>query len=142
MRLLKILSLIWRSGAEIYRDESDGRLALKDANKIPPEVLAAAEPIFNQIDDWFKSWEDAAAHDITIRKALHLFCGWQLNEKMNEWLCANEKSLFMLHDWTVELAKNGWKDIYEDYREYENNASNDLKVKFYEMAVLYINQNK
>lgn len=137
MQVLKVLSLIWKSGAEIYRDESDGRLALKNASLIHPEVLKAAEPIFNQIDEWFKSWEGAAAPDITIWKALSLYCGWQENPKMNEWLCSDTDSLYLLHDWTVALAKNGWCDIYEDYRKYENDESNSMKNEFYERAILY-----
>ena len=142
MQVLKILSLIWKFGAEIYRDESDGRLALKDANLIPPDVLKLAEPIFNDIDQWFKSWDGASGPDVTIKKALHLYCGWQVNEKMNEWLCTDEESLFLLHDWTVELAKNGWKDIYEDYRQYENDESNPMKIKFYENAKSWASRNK
>lgn len=142
MQVLKILSLIWKSGAEIYRDESDGRLALNNASRIPSEVLKAAEPIFNDIDQWFKSWESASAADITIRKALELYCGWQKNEKIEQWFNTDYESLMLLHDWTVVLAKNGWKDIYEDYRQYENDESNSMKMKFYERAILYARQNK
>lgn len=142
MQVLKILSLIWKSGAEIYRDKSDGRLALKNAGRIPSEILKAAEPIFNQIDEWFKSWENAPAHDITIWKALSLYCGWQKNEKMNEWICNDEEAITLFHDWTVALAKNGWVDLYIDHRQYENDESNALKIKFYERAVLYAKRNK
>ena len=142
MQVLKILSLIWKSGAEIYRDETDGRLALKDANLIPAEILKAAEPIFNDIDQRFKSWESASNEDVTIRKALFLFCGWQTNEKMNNWLCNDNESLMLLHDWTVVLAKNGWTDIYVDYREYENDESDAMKIKFYENAKSWTSRNK
>lgn len=141
MQVLKILSLIWKSGAEIYRDDSDGRLAIKDAKLIHPEVLKAAEPIFGDIEKWFGSWESASGPDLTIRKALELFCGWTKNEKMYKWLCDENESLRLLHDWTVELAKNGWTDIYEDYREYENDESNIMKTKFYNQAVLYASGN-
>lgn len=139
---LKILSLIWKSGAEIYRDESDGRLALKNANLIHPEVLKSAEPIFNDIDQWYASWEKSSAADITMQKALHLYCGWQKNEKMNSWLIVDGKALDLLHDWTVVLARNGWADIYEDYRQYENAESNTMKQQFYEMAISYAAKNK
>ena len=77
--VLHVLSQIWKSGAEIYRDESDNRLALKNAKQIPEEVLKAAEPIFPDIEKWFASWEQAPAVDVTIMKMLHLFCGWQSN---------------------------------------------------------------
>lgn len=142
MPQMKILSLIWKSGAEIYRDKSDGRLAINNAKLIPPDVLKAAEPIFDDIDRWFKSWESASGPDITIRKALELYCGWQENEKMNTWLCTDEDSLSLLHEWTVALAKNGWKDIYVDYRQYENDESNSMKIKFYENAKLWASRNK
>lgn len=142
MKVLKVLSLIWKSGAEIYRDESDGRLAINHVIKIPPEVLKAAEPIFNDIDQWFKSWEQASSQDVTIKKALHHYCGWQHNEKINDWLNKDEESLILLDDWAVALAKNGWKDIYEDYRQYENDESNSMKNDFYKRAVFYVRQNK
>lgn len=142
MKVLKVVSQIMKSGADIYRDQSDGRLALKDAHLIQPEVLQAAEPIFNQIDDWFKSWEGANAVDQTIKKALELYCGWTKNEKMNTWLCADEESLCLLHDWTVVLAKNGWRDPYDDYRQYENEESNKMKTEFYKRAVSWASRNK
>lgn len=142
MQVLKILSLIWKSGAEIHRDESDGLLALKDASRIPSEVLKAAEPIFSQIDDWFKSWEGESGPDITIRKALHLYCGWQTNEKLNDWLVADDESLVLLHDWTIVLARAGWTNPYDDYRQYENDESNAMKIKFYERARKWASENK
>lgn len=142
MQVLRVCSQIWKSGAEIYRDESDGRLALKDASRIPSEVMKAAEPIYNDIDSWFKSWEGASGPDVTIRKALHLLCGWQPNEKMNNWLCSDEESIMLLHDWTVALAKNGWKNPYDDYRQYENDESNQMKNRFYERALLWASKNK
>jgi len=142
VQVLKVLSAIWKSGAEIYRDESDGRLAINNAKLIPSEVLKAAEPIFEEIDHWFKSWESASNEDVTIRKGLFLYCGWQENEKMNEWLTNDNESLMLLHDWTVELAKSGWFDIYTDYREYESDESNAMKIKFYEQAKLWASRNK
>lgn len=142
MQVLKVLSLIWKSGAEIYRDESDGRLAIDNAKLIPPEILKAAEPIFGDIEKWFGSWENVPAADITIRKALHLLCSWEKNEKMNEWLRDDLESFDLFHDWTVVLAKNGWKDIFADYRQYENDESDALKNTFYERAVLHAGRNK
>ena len=142
MQVLKIISDIWKSGAEIYRDDSDGRLALKNAKLVPADVLKAADPIFNQIEEWFKSWEGAKAIDVTIKKILHHNCGWQTNEKLNDWICSDEKSLQLWMAWQEVLAKNGWKDIYDDYRQFENKESNELKQKIYERAILYANQNK
>ncbi|XRD24075.1 hypothetical protein AABM34_16965 [Lysinibacillus fusiformis] len=142
MSILMILSLIWKSGAEIYRDESDGRLSLKNAKLVPGEVLKAADPIFGDIEKWFKSWEEASAADKTLMKMVHQACGWQHNPKLNEWICADVDALMLFVEWQETLAKNGWNDIYEDYRQYENEASNVMKKKLYERAVLYANQNK
>ena len=142
MQVLKILSDIWKTGAEIYRDETDGRLGMRNYQKISPETMKAAEQTFPQIDQWFKSWEQANNIDLTIQKGLHLICGWQINERMNDWLCKDVDSALLLYDWTTELAKNGWTDIYDDFRKYENQKSNELKKQFYERAVFYVSQNK
>ena len=134
--------MIWKNGAEIYRDESDGRLALKNAKLVPVEVLKAADPIFGDIEKWFKSWEEASAADKTLMKMVHQACGWQHNPKLNEWICADAEALTLFIEWQETLAKNGWNDVYEDYRQFENEASNVMKKKLYERAVLYANQNK
>lgn len=132
-----ILSRIWKSGGIIERDQSDGQLALKNHQKVPVEVLQAAEPIFPEIEKWFASWEQASAVDVTIMKVLHLFCGWQPNSKINEWLNNDLESLDMLDQWCKALAKNGWKDIYDDFRQYENEESNKLKVELFNRAVAF-----
>ncbi|MEA0564066.1 hypothetical protein [Lysinibacillus irui] len=140
--VLHVLSQIWKSGAEIYRDESDGRLSLKNARLVPEEVLKAADPIFPQIEEWFKSWEKASGIDKHMRMMIDQACGWQHNPKLNEWICADVDSLMLFMEWQETLAKNGWNDIYTDYRQFENEASNVIKKKLYESAVLYANQNK
>ena len=142
MQVLKIISDIWKNGAEIYRDESDGRLALKNAKLVPADVLKAADPIFPQIEEWFKSWEEASGIDKHIRMMVHQACGWQHNPKLNEWICADGESLTLFMEWQESLAKNGWNDIYEDYRQFENDESNAMKQKLYERAILHANQNK
>lgn len=142
MSVLKVLSLIWKSGAEVYRDESDGRLSIKNAKLIPPDILKSLNLAYDDIDQWFKSWESASAMDKTIQKALHLYCGWQKNEKMNEWLCSDDESLMLLHDWTIELSKNGWTSIYDDFRQYENSKSDSMKNEFYENAKSWASRNK
>ncbi|PET34318.1 hypothetical protein CN271_32730, partial [Bacillus cereus] len=82
MKVLEIISAIWKSGANIYLDESDGRIAIKRQNLIPAEVMQAAEQNYQAIDDWFQSWKDASAEKLTIMKILHQFCGWQQNQKL------------------------------------------------------------
>lgn len=137
MQVLKVLSNIWKSGAEIYKDESDSQLSLRNVEKIPEEVLEAARPIYPDIEKWFASWEQASAADKTIMKMLHLFCGWQPNSKINEWLSNDLESLDMLDRWCKALDKNGWKNIYDDFRQYENDESNKLKQTLYDRAKAY-----
>jgi|SRR5690606_27741485 len=137
MQVLMILSQIWKSGANIYLDEKDNRIGIKKQDLIPKEVMESAEYNFKKIDGWFKSWKGASAEKLTIRKMVHHMCGWQPNEKLEEWLCAEDDSLSLFNDWMIVLAKNGWKDIYEDYRQYENDKSNAMAGELYKRAVAY-----
>ncbi|UAT29535.1 hypothetical protein K7T73_13090 [Bacillus badius] len=137
MQVLMILSQIWKSGANIYLDKEDDRIAIKKQNLIPAEVMQAAEQNFQAIDEWFKSWKDASAEKVTLMKMVHQMCGWQHNEKLNEWLCTEVDSLLLFDDWMVVLAKNGWKDIYDDYRKFENDESNAMAHELYKRAVIY-----
>lgn len=137
MKVLEIISEIWKSGANIYLDPKDGRIGITRQNLIPPKVMQAAERNFNGIDEWFKSWKDANNEKVTILKIFYQFCGWQHNQKLNEWLLADTDSLQMFYDWTIILSKNGWTDMYDDYRQFENEESNAMARKIYERAVLY-----
>lgn len=137
MQVLKILSDIWKLGADIYLDEADDRISIKYQELIPAEVMKAAEENFQAIDEWFKSWKGATGEKITVRKMVHHMCGWQNNKQLDDWLCSNDETLMMLEDWMVMLAKNGWKDIYEDYRQYENDESNALAHELYVRAVTH-----
>ncbi|WP_437828996.1 hypothetical protein ACQRXC_15005 [Niallia taxi] len=137
MQVLKILSAIWKSGANIYLDNTDNRIAIKQQDLIPTEVMQAAEQNFQQIDDWFKSWTKESNEKVTIMKMVHQICGWQHNQKLNEWLCTEVESLDMFNDWMIVLANNGWKDIYDDYRQFENDESNGMALELYHRAVTY-----
>ncbi|PFO18830.1 hypothetical protein COJ79_12480 [Bacillus thuringiensis] len=137
MKVLEIISAIWKSGANIYLDPKDGRIGITRQNLIPSKVMQAAEQNFNGIDTWFKSWKDANNEKVTILKIFYQFCGWQHNQKLYEWLLTDEDSLQMFYDWTIILAKNGWTDMYDDYRQFENDESNAMARKIYERAVLY-----
>ncbi|PAK49992.1 hypothetical protein [Priestia megaterium] len=142
MQVLRILSLIWKSGADIYLDETDGRVAIKNPKMIPAEVMQAAEQNFQAIDEWLKSWKNANNEKLTIMKMIHQFCGWQPNEKINEWFCAEEDSLMLFIDWTIVLAKKGWKNIYDDYRQYETAESDVIAKDLYQRAVTYMKAKK
>ncbi|OUB06422.1 hypothetical protein BK704_15600 [[Bacillus thuringiensis] serovar konkukian] len=137
MKVLEIISAIWKSGADIYLDPIDNRIGIKRQELIPVKVMQAAEHNFNEIDAWFQSWKDASAEKVTIRKIFYQFCGWQQNQKLYDWLLADADSLQMFYDWTIVLAKNGWTDMYEDYRQFENDESNAMARKIYERAVTY-----
>jgi len=137
LKVLEIISAIWKSGANIYLDPKDGRIGIKRQELIPEKVMQAAEQNFNGIDTWFKSWKDANNEKVTILKIFYQFCGWQHNQKLYEWLLADNDSLQMFYDWTIILAKNGWTDMYDDYRPFENDESNATARKIYERAVLY-----
>lgn len=137
MKVLEIISEIWKSGANIYLDPKDGRIGIKRQELIPTKVMQAAEQNFNGIDTWFKSWKDTNNEKVTILKIFYQFSGWKHNEKLNGWLIVDEESLQMFYDWTIVLAKNGWTDMYDDYRPFENDESNAMARKIYERAVLY-----
>ncbi|OUB08785.1 hypothetical protein BK708_36070 [Bacillus thuringiensis serovar yunnanensis] len=137
MKVLEIISAIWKSGANIYLDSKDGRIGIKRQELISVEVMQAAEKNFNGIDTWFKSWKDENNEKITILKIFYEFSGWKHNQKLHDWLLADTDSLQMFYDWTITLAKNGWTDMYDDYRPFENDESNAMARKIYERAVLY-----
>ncbi|MBH0340139.1 hypothetical protein BM86_32975 [Bacillus thuringiensis] len=137
MQVLEILNLIWKSGANIYLDPSDNRMGITRQNLIPTEVMKAAERNFNEIDIWFQSWEHESVEEITMLKIFYQFCGWKHNQKLYEWLLADSNSLQMFYDWTIIFAKNGWTDIYEDYRLFKNEESDAMARKIYERAVIH-----
>lgn len=137
MQTLKILSDIWKTGANIYLDEKDGRIAIDNQNLIPADVMQQAEDNFQSIDVWFQSWKNESVENITLMKMVHQMCGWQLNEKLNSWLCTDLDSLTLFDYWMIVLAKNGWNDIYEDYRQFENDESMKIGQELYNRAVMY-----
>ncbi|WP_416808847.1 hypothetical protein [Bacillus thuringiensis] len=137
MKVLEIISSIWKSGANIYLDPSDGRIGIKRQELISVEVMQAAEKNFNGIDTWFKSWKDANNEKVTMLKIFCAFSGWKHNQKLHNWLLADADSLQMFYDWTIVLSENGWTDMYDDYRQFENEESNTMARKIYERAVLY-----
>lgn len=137
LKVLEIISAIWKSGANIYLDPKDGRIGIKRQELIPSKVMQAAEQNFNGIDTWFKSWKDANNEKVTILKIFYQFSGWKHNQKLHDWLVDDTDSLQMFYDWTSILAKNGWTDMYDDYRPFENDESNAMARKIYERAVIY-----
>lgn len=134
--VLYVLSQIWKFGGVIER-LSDGQLELKNHEKIPGEVLKAAEPIFNEIDTYLKSVEGMNGPDKTLWKMIVALCGWQKNESISNFLNNDEVALNLFCDYQAKLAVNGWKEIYDDWRRYENEDSAKLKKEIHVRAVAF-----
>jgi len=137
MPVLFIISKILKSGAEIYRDKSDGQLALKDGQLIPEEVIEAAKPIFDKIDAYYQSVEGMNKVDTTAWKMIVALCGWQKNEAISNFLNNDEIALNLFMDYQAKLAINGWKELYDDWRQYENAETEKLKVEIFNRAVAF-----
>ncbi|MCM3122760.1 hypothetical protein M3593_06260 [Mesobacillus sp. MER 48] len=135
--MLKILSDIWKSGANIYLDHDDDCIAIKNQHLIPGEVMQAAEENFQDISNWFNSWKTESSQNITLMKMIHHISSWKNNEKLNDWLCSELDSLDIFNEWMIVLAKNGWKDIYEDHRQFENEESIVMAQEIFRSAVTY-----
>lgn len=134
--VLYVLSQIWKFGGVIER-LPDGQLELKNHEKIPSEVLKAAEPIFNEIDTYLKSVEGMKGADKTLWKMIVALCGWQKNELISNFLNNDEVALNLFYDYQAKLAVNGWKEIYIDWRQYENDESAKLKKEIHARAVAF-----
>ena len=131
-----VLSRIWRHGGIIER-QKDGSLKLLNHKNIPAEVLKSAEPIFPEIDKYLQSVEGMNATDTTLWKMIVALCGWQTNESISNFLNNDETALNLFVEYQAALAKNGWKEIYEDWRHYENDDSAALKNEIYARAVAF-----
>lgn len=135
--VLYVLSRIWKSGGIIERDQSDGQLALKNHQKVPVEVLKATDPIFNEIDAYLKSVEGMDAPSQTVWKMIIALCGWQQNETISNFLNNDEIALNLFIDYQAKLAVNGWKNIYEDWRQFENAETEKIKIEIFNRAVAF-----
>lgn len=131
-----ILSRIWKNGGIIER-LPDGQLELKNHQKIPLNVLKAAEPIFDEIDAYLKSVEGMDAVSLTNWKIIMHMCGWLKNDAINNFLNGDEQAVPLAYDFQGKLAGNGWSDIYVDYRQYENDDTDKLKNELYKRAVAF-----
>jgi len=133
VKILELLKRIWITGADVKLNGED--VDLVDYENTPQEIVDIAINHVEEIQNYLKSWESESKVNLTIRKVFHHFCGWQHNEGLEKWLLSEHDSLMKFHDWTVVLAKNGWIDIYDDYRPYQTDESNKLANELYERAV-------
>lgn len=134
--VLYVLSKIWKSGATIEREKDDS-LKLNNHQLVDATVLKAAEPIFNEIDSYLKSVEGMNAIDTTIWKMIITFANWQKNDKILNFLNGDEEGLMLFLDYQGKLAVNGWKELYDDWRQYETSESEKLKIEIYNRAVAF-----
>ena len=134
--ILYVLSQIWKSGATIER-ESDGSLLLKNHERINPTVLKAAEPIFPEIDNYLKSVEGMNNVDLTAWKMIVALAGWQNNKSVNDFLNGDEIGLNLFCEYQAKLAGNGWGNIYDDWRIFENAETEKLKIEIFNRAVAF-----
>lgn len=135
--VLFVLSQIWKFGGVIERDKMDGSLELKNSKDIPIEVLKASEPIFGEIDAYLFSVEGMKGADLTLWKMITVFAGWQKNEAITNFLNNDAVALNSFLDYQAKLNGNGWHDIYEDWRQYENDESALLKKEIHARAVAF-----
>ena len=134
--VIYILSKIWSSGAKIIRDP-DNSLRLEHHELVDETVLKAADPIFNDIDKYLQSVEGMNAVDLTNWKIIMFMCGWLKNEGIEKFLNNDDKAGPLAFEFQAKLAVSGWKDIYTDYRQYENAVTDKLKFELYERAVAF-----
>ncbi|MER1998814.1 MAG: hypothetical protein ABS882_03495 [Lysinibacillus sp.] len=134
--ILYILSQIWKSGAKIERLKT-GELELHHHEFVDDKILKAAEPIFDDIDNYLKSVEGMSAVDKTIWKMIVTFANWQAHEKITNFLNGDEQGLMLFLDYQGKLALNGWKELYDDWRQYETPECEKLKSEIYARAVAF-----
>lgn len=133
---MRVLSQIWKFGGIIER-ENDGSLKLSNHTNIPNAVLKAAEPIFDEIDTYLKSVEGMKGVDLTNWKIIMHMCGWIKNKKIEHMLNNNEQIRLLAYDFQAKLDGNGWKNILDDYRQFENDESTNLKKEIHARAVAF-----
>ncbi len=128
---LSILCEIWKTGADVVLQGND--LDLIDYENTPKAIIETAIQNSESIEAYLKSWQGETKLNEMMMQGVKLFCGWQHNEKLNTWLCSDEKALLLFDEWCIQLGKNGWS-IYEDFRKYETDESNKIKLQFFEQA--------
>lgn len=136
MKNLEILSLFWKSGA-VMELLPNGEIQLTNHEAVSPEVMDAAKTVFPQIEKWFKSWANATPSQLTLWKAYQQYCNWGKNEKILDWLNNDDQAAYLMNDWMIELGKNGWKDMYSDYRPFENEKTNEIANQIFKNAIAY-----
>lgn len=125
--VLFCLSVIWKSGAEIVRDV-DGGLLINNHEKIPGDCMRVANSIFDLIDNYLQSVEGMTRSDKTVYKMMTYLLGWQTNnENIKRFMLEDQIGFDILNEYQIQLMQNGWRNIYTDYRIFENDKSDKFK---------------
>lgn len=141
MNYLHCIAEILKSGAEMKLLET-GEIEITKANLIPSDVMNAANDKYDEIELWYNSWAESTPVQITMRNIVMEVCGWTENKGIEQWLSTVEGQFLVIEEWMCILAKNGWTDVYDDYRKYENEESHKMAQQIYESAVAYAKSKK
>ena len=141
--VLYTLSMIWKAGG-VFNILPDGdiELDLRNAKEIPEVVLKTAESIYDEIKSFLLSVEGMDAASKTLWKMITVFCGWQQNEKIKQFLNGDDIGLNAFLEWQAKLNANGWTSVYDHYEDYENDETNKLKAEIFKRAVEFAKSNK
>ena len=134
MLVLIILSDIWRSGADVVLQNGD--LDLINYENTPQGIIDEAIRQAAEIEKYLKSWEKESGVNKLMKQSILQYCGWQTNDNLNKWLCSDSVALDLLDKWCIVLAREGWS-IYDDFRKYETAESNEMKMRYMELAKAY-----
>ena len=137
MNALKVIVELWKAGAKIEVDKSDGALILRNHEKVPADVMKNAEVVFNEIEQWVKTWESETPENKTIQRAWHHYIGWRQSDAIQKFLQEDEYALMILRDWVSLICKGGYKSLYGDFRHNECDEAKVLKQIFYERATKF-----
>lgn len=135
--VLYVLSQIWKFGGIIERDKSDNQLALKNHLKVPKPILDDAAKIFDDIDAFLLSVEGMKPVDKFMWNIVAHSAGWLINKDVENFFKSDEAIVGLFHDYTVILARNGWVNSGQDWREFENSESDKIKKEIFERAVAF-----
>lgn len=141
--VLYTLSVIWKNGG-VFNILPDGdiELDLRNAKKIPDVVLKTAESIYEDIKIFLSSVDGMDNASKTLWMMITVFCGWQQNEKIKGFLNGDDIALNMFLEWQAKLNGNGWSEIYQDYRQFENEETDKIKQDIFKRAVSFSKPSK
>lgn len=124
-------------GAKLVLDGDE--LFIENPEKIYPEIEDFIKSHKVRIIKFLKGDYTDKEHAVrqTIDKIIDFYHdGCPVDSKINKWLQADEYSLLMVMNLTVELAENGWK-YKKPITNYEDDQSDQISKKIYERAIFF-----